>query len=546
MMAATGPGTSPDTPAFTARAEHGSCQNNSRLPHNLPVATGYIEPCGTGTGAGPHLTFFPPCALRPAGMIGSAMRRSPPRGDIHGMFDGPVLAVTARIGTPILIGNILHLAYALVDTWFLSAIDRSSTAIMSGTGLVFPLFFLFMAIGMSLNVGLASLVGRAVGERNRAVVGTVARVGVVLALAIAVVLLLVGYLLGPFLVDLLAGDRLGAQARDYGLEYLRFLLPGLALMLVGQVFMGILQGEGHTGTIARAMTISTVGNMVLDPLLIFTFNMGVAGAGLATSLSMLGALVYVAGAYRAGRAAERELPAGESPRRGAIAAEIIRIGFPHFLSMAALAVSFMFLNKMVGSIGQGAMNAWILVARFNDAVLIPSFAVGSATMTMIAQNFGRGNRERVRSIYRANCVLAMVLVTVASLGYMAAAPFIFSRMSTVAAVVADAVRQVRLLSLTFVGIAAAIVSSSTFQATGRPLPATLLVVIRMGILAVPLSWVLVHLGGMGMDGIFWGMGVSHIVALPLSLGAVWLHLRERPAAKGATELSATAATPSPL
>ena len=67
-----------------------------------------------------------------------------------------------------MLGNILQLMYMIVDTYFISLIDLSSTALLASTGLLFPLFFLFMATGASLNIGISSLVGRTIGELNKA------------------------------------------------------------------------------------------------------------------------------------------------------------------------------------------------------------------------------------------------------------------------------------------------------------------------------------------------------------------------------------------
>ncbi|MCU0610045.1 MAG: MATE family efflux transporter, partial [Chitinispirillaceae bacterium] len=82
------------------------------------------------------------------------------------MFEGPIVPVMVRIGMPMLVGGVMQFSYALIDTFFLARIDPSSTAVMSGTGLMFPLFFLFMAMGQSISIGIASLVGRVIGQND--------------------------------------------------------------------------------------------------------------------------------------------------------------------------------------------------------------------------------------------------------------------------------------------------------------------------------------------------------------------------------------------
>ncbi len=453
------------------------------------------------------------------GIAAPAPMHQPQYREIPGMFSGRILPVTLRVGVPILIGNALQFVYVLIDTFFISRIDPTSTALLSGTGLMFPLFFFVMALAMSLNVGVSTLVGRAVGEKNRGVAQDVAPSALLLVLVIAVPVLVAGYGWGDRLVRVLAGGQLSELALGYGFEFFRYLLPGLAIMVFGQVLNGILQGQALTGIIARAAVIATVSNIVLDPLCIFAAKMGVAGAGTATTVAVATSALYVMWAFARGRSAV-PLDLRFWRARPTLVREIVRIGFPHFLSMASLSVSFMAFNKLVSTIGEDAMNAWTLVGRTDQAVLIPSFAVAGATSIMVSQNYGRQQLDRVRAIYAHNLRLAVAVVATSALGYMLLAPHLFAAFSRLDVVVEAAARQVRWLALTFIGVSVAIISSSTFQATGRPLPALGLSVVRMGVVALPLA-LLFYLNGMGMTGVYCALGVGNLLALPVAL--FWTH-----------------------
>jgi putative MATE family efflux protein len=388
---------------------------------------------------------------------------------------------------------------------------------------MFPLFFFMMALAASLTVGVGTLVGRAVGEKNRAALANAAPSALLLALVIAAPAVLGGYLFGDRLVRVLAGTEMTDEALGYGLTFFRALLPGLAVMVPVHVLVGILQGQGLTRVIAASMVGSTLVNIVLDPLFIFTLDLGVAGAGLATSLAICssGAFLLIA-ALRSRNA----VPLGIAPRgvRLSIVSEILRIGLPNFLSMAAMSVSFMVFNKLVSTIGEDAMNAYTLVGRMDQAVLIPTFAVAGATSIMVSQNYGRRQLERVRSIFRANTLLAACIVGLTALVYMVSAPWLFSAFSNVSGVVAAAALQVRWLSLTFVGVSVAIITASTFQATGNPLPAFVLALVRMGFIALPTAFLLMALLGPRMTGIYLALGIGNLAAIPLGLFWVRRHL----------------------
>jgi putative MATE family efflux protein len=444
--------------------------------------------------------------------------------EIPGMFAGPILPVTLRVGLPLLIGQVLQFVYAIVDTYFISLIDQSSTALISGTGLMFPVFFIIVAVSVSLSVGVSTLVGRAVGERNRAVVRHVSASALLLAVLLALPLVTLGYLFADRFVRLMSGDSLSQEALGYGRQIFRAALPGLGVTVVAQTLYGILQGQGLTALIARSAVLATVTNIVLDPLFIFGLDLGVAGAGAATSVAATVSALYVMTAFLRGQS-HVPLSFAVWRARAGLVREILRIGLPQFLNMASLSVAFMALNKLVSGIGQSEMNSWTLAARMDYAVLIPSFAVAGANSVMVSQNYGRNQLDRVRRIYVCNVGLGAGVVAAVAVAYMSLAPLLFGSFSAVAEVVAAATHQVRLLALTFVGVSVSIVSGSTFQASGRPLPALALVVVRMGLVALPLAAVLVLALGAGMTGVYVASGAGNLVALPLGLAWTLRHLR---------------------
>lgn len=440
------------------------------------------------------------------------------------MFDGPIVPVALKIGLPIMLGNVLQLLYMIVDTYFISLIDQSSTALLAGTGLLFPLFFLFMAAGFSLSIGISSLVGRTIGENNEQVAKHISPSALSIALVIGVPALTIGFLFGRPFVTVLAGAEMTPEALEYGLQYFFTILPGMALLIINQVFVGILQGEGQTQVIAKSMLISTGSNIILDPVFIFGLDMGVVGAGLATTVSISAALLYLF-SYMVRGKTSIPISFNLSQARKPISREILRIGFPQFCNMATFSIGLMFLNKLVGGIGEHYMNSWTIVGRLDHFMIIPAIAMSGATMTMISQNYGRGNLERVRQIYRVNILLGVSILGVLATIYILVAPVFFPFFTDVPAVLAAAVKQVRILSYTFIGIIFAMVSAASFQAVGKPYPAIVFPVVRMMVFSVPLSYILVLFFDTGMNGVYMGLLAGNLVLVPVAFFWARHHLR---------------------
>ena len=151
-------------------------------------------------------------------------------------------------------------------------------------------------------------------------------------------------------------------------------------MLFAYVFFGILQGEGLTKNIAIASIIAFLSNMILDPLLIFGFKMEVAGAALASTISYAIAGVYVIQLFITKKSCV-PIHWNLFKTRKTIIYHIIRIGFPESLSMLSMSITFIFLNNIVSSIDEVAMNSWSLCSRTDQILLIPAIAVSSSTIT---------------------------------------------------------------------------------------------------------------------------------------------------------------------
>ncbi|MBN2444797.1 MAG: MATE family efflux transporter [Spirochaetales bacterium] len=431
------------------------------------------------------------------------------------MFQGPVLPVTLRLGIPILIGQLFGFLYNFVDTYFIAQIDKTSTALISGTAIIFPLYFLFLALGNGLIIGISTMVARGIGEKNNEVLLKSSSSGLLLSVIISAITLVMGYLFLDKIIVTLAGDKLSQEAIGYGIQYFSYILPGLGIMLIGYVFIGILQGEGLTKHIAVAMSLSTILNIILDPIFIFVLKMGVPGAALATTISIATTSIYVIAVFVTKQSSiPMNLNIFKANKK--LVGEILRIGAPQALSMVSVSLAFIVLNNLVSSIGEVEMNAWGLCGRIDQIVLIPAFSISGAHSTMVGQNYGRQLTGRIKEIYTKNVFYAGIATLFLAVLYIILAPFIFSLFSDVPEVIAGSVKQIRILALSFFGITVAILSGGTFQGIGKPIPALILPLIRFGLFALPLSYLFINIFHMSVEGIFYSMFLGNITGAVIS------------------------------
>ena len=452
----------------------------------------------------------------------------------EGMFDGPILPLLIRLSLPILAGMFFQLLYNIVDTWFVSRIDLEDPSYVGGVGLIFPLIFFLIALGNGLMMGVSSLVARAIGEKNHKVLDRTAESGLFIAVCLS--LLSLGLILGfgPYLVS-----SFGAEG-DYfthGWTYLKNIIWVAPFAFLGNVFIGILQGEGQMKKVMNAMILGTMINIVFDPVFIFLMHMDVKGAALATVLGQAGAFVYVLSVFLKQQSSIRIHWKIANVKRKIIL-NILTIGLPQSMAMILMAISFIFFNHLVISIDPLALTAFSLFGRFEQLVLMPSFALSAAVVTIVGQNAARGLFDRSWEVMKRAYLSGIVVILVLAAAMVMAAPVIYTRFSSIDSVVNYAVRQTYTQEFFYIFALLGITNRSFFQAIGHPLPALLLTLLRTILLSLPLSYLYVKGFGMGVEGVWWGLNTGSLITA-LCVSTPWVRVIISRLRKGTFKVKST-------
>lgn len=429
--------------------------------------------------------------------------------EIQGMFEGPIRPLLLKLSFPIFAGMLVQVVYNVTDTFWVARIDLADPSYMGGTAIVFPLIFFFMALGNGLMVGVSSLVARAIGEKNAKVLSTTAESGMMIAFVLSALSLAV---ILPFSSRIL--EALGAEG-DYfvhGLEYLQYIIPAGPVIFFAMIFQGILQGEGLMKYVMNSMIIGTLLNIVLDPVFIFLLNMNVKGAAAATVIAQAVAMIYIVMVFIRNKSSIR-IHWSLSNIKARTMKDIAAIGLPQSFAMIIMSMSFFIFNRIVISIDELALTAFALCGRFEQIMLMPAFAIGAAIVTIVGQNSGRGNFERVRNTMKEAWLIGLVAVGILTAAFVAFAPWIFKPFSDVEKVRWYAVMQYRVLGVSYLTALIGITGRSFFQAIGYPLPALFLTLLRLILIAIPVMLILIHVFDMGIWGVWIGLASGSIVSM---------------------------------
>lgn len=334
---------------------------------------------------------------------------------------GALAPLLITLSLPVLTGQVFGLLYNLVDTFFIARIDTSDPWLVGATGLVFPIYFIFMAASFGITGGVSSLVARAIGAGKTHELDKTAESGIFLALTASIVILILMYPLGEPLLRLFGGTN---KLLSYGKEYLWWVLPTVPFMMFNAVFTGILQGEGRTKHMMVSMMIGTIMNCILDPVLIFTAKMGIGGAGLATALGNASSSIYLVIIFVKRKSTVKihwKMKNVSFPVIG----EIIRVGLPQSVMNFLSSISFIFYNRIMVGIDPMIITAFTLYSRLEQLALIPIWAVSSALASVAGQAAGAGDFKRMKSSSRVSALLCFGVCGILFLVYVLSSPWLF-------------------------------------------------------------------------------------------------------------------------
>lgn len=418
---------------------------------------------------------------------------------------------------PAMFAMFVTATYNLVDTIFIG--HGAGTLALAGLAISFPVQMFVLAVGMAIGIGSASVVSRALGagDRRRAERTAGTSFFVSGALAVTMVGLMLTFL-GP------VGRLFGAT--DAVLPYVK---EYLSVVLFGSIFFGvavssnvIVRAEGNVRVAMFSMVIGAVVNILLDPIFIFGFEMGLRGAAVATVIANLTTFGYLMHYFLSGRSQlrihrEDLLPYWE------VLPEVFQIGASSFVQMVAGSLIVIPVNHMIGIYGSDVHFAILGVG--NRAMMfffMPIFGLTQGLQPIVGFNYGAARYERVVEAIRRAALFATALATTAFLTLMLGTRPVLRMFSNDPALIETGVPVIRTIILVMPIVGFQLVGSASFQALGKARPAFLLNVARYAVM-VPL--VLTLPGMLGLTGVWVSFPIADSIAISMTAVAVFLELK---------------------
>lgn len=398
------------------------------------------------------------------------------------MKNEPVNKLMLQMGVPMILSMALQAVYNIVDSAFVGNMKEGSEAALNALTLVFPIQMLMVALAIGTGVGVNALLARTLGQRNREKASKVAGNGLFLATVIYIICVLFG-LFG--IKAYISSQTSDALVLSMSVDYLRIC----CLLSFGVVFFSIfeklLQATGRSLYSTIGQVTGAIINMILDPILIYGFNLGVQGAAYATVIGqILSALLLAVFHMRLNKEFDHGLAYTKPNKR--IIKEIYSIGLPAIIAQALM--SFMvYAMNLILKFDASAQTAYGLFYKVQQFVLFMAFGLRDAITPIIAFSYGMQNKQRVKDGIKYGLIYTIVLMVAGTL-ITELFPNFFATLFNAGQSRIYFISAVRIISISFVFAGINIAFQGVYQALNGGMESLVVSLLRQAILILPLAW----------------------------------------------------------
>ncbi len=416
----------------------------------------------------------------------------------------------ARAIVPLLVADILALLYSIVDRIYIGRLHGEGAAALGGIGLCFPFVMMVTAFTNLYGQGGSPLCAMARGRGKRDQAAGVMNTAATLLLLTSFALMAAFEAFAGPLLRLLGGEA-APDLMPHALRYLRLYLLGTPATMLASGLGPYINAQGFAGAGMLAIAIGALANIVLDPLFIFGFGLGVQGAALATVLAQTLSAAFVLCFLGSSRAELRLRFIAPHRLNGRVVGDILGLGVVNFIMQFTNSLVAVVCNRMLGLWGSALyVSVYTVISSVRQILDVPVQAISSGGSPVLSYHYGAGRPERMRETVRI-ILRWSLLYTVTVWFVILLAPGLLIRVfSDDPELLRAGSPALRIYFSMFVFQALQYNGQNVFRSLGRKRYAIFFSLFRKVIMVVPLTLLLPGLG-FGVNGVFFAEPVSNLI-----------------------------------
>ena len=405
------------------------------------------------------------------------------------MTETPIPQLVLSLAAPTILSMLITSIYNLADTFFVGQISTSASG---AVGVVSSLMAIIQALGFMLGHGAGTIISRSLGSRDTTAATRFASTSFFTALVFGVVLAVAGLGTLPHFMMLLGSTE---TILPHACAYARPILIAAPLMISSLVMNNILRYEGKASFAMIGLVTGGVLNIALDPLFMFVFGLGTAGAGIATALSQSISFCILLSMFLRGKTVS-QFRLSAVTREARDFGRILLGGAPSFGRQGLNSIGGMLLNLAARSYGDAAVAGMSIVSRIFMFIISVAIGVGQGLQPVASFNYGARKYRRVRqaAIFTIEAAFCMLVVLVGLCWVNGDALIRLFRDDLAVTAVALPAFHYQCLAMLLQPII--VVANMTFQSVGASGRATFLACCRQGVFFIPLILILPRTHGL--------------------------------------------------
>lgn len=427
---------------------------------------------------------------------------------------GSVLKHLIKFSIPMLLGNLLQALYNTVDSIWVGRFIGAKA--LGAVSVSFPIIFILVSMVMGITMATTVLVAQYAGAKDEKMISKTINNSFLLLFAAAIAVTIIGIIFNRKILMLINTPE---DIIDYAASYLNIFFVGLIFMFGYNVFSSVLRGLGDSRTPLRFLIVSTVTNIVLDPLFILGVGpipkMGVKGAALATvlsqALSFFLALRYLNNNNHILRFKLSELRFDRE-----LTKKTLKIGLPTGIQQTVVSFGLIIMTGIINSFGSDTVAAFGAAVNIDNFAHLPAMSLGLAVSAVTGQNIGAGKKERVREAYKWGSILTAA-ISACIVAVAMIVPEAFLRFFTNEKQVLEIGSQyLRIVGISYIPFSLMFITNGILRGAGDVIPTMVFSIVSLWIIRIPLAKYLSSFGNLGSKGVWVAISVSSIVSMAIS------------------------------
>lgn len=421
---------------------------------------------------------------------------------------------------PASIGILVMSIYGIVDTIFVG--NFVGSVAIGAITVVLPITFLISSVGMAIGIGGSSIISRALGKDDRDHALNTFGNQVTLTSVIAVSIVGLGMVFQEEILRLF-----GAQGETFeaAREYFEVVLWGIPFLAWAMMSNTVIRAEGEPRFAMISMMVPALVNIVLDPIFIIWLDMGLAGAGWATTIGYFSAAAFTCWFFFLSGRSEMKIKWRSLIPRWPIVKEIFSLGSVTLSRQGVIAILSIVLNNTLFAYGGAlAMSAYGIIQRLMMFTNFPVLGLTQGFLPIAGYNYGAEEWSRVRETIRLTLISGTIIATGTFAAIMIFTPSIARLFTNDQALIEMTVPAIRASFLATPLILFQLIGSAYFQAIGKAIPALLLTLTKQGFCLIPLLIILPPL--MGLDGIFYAFPIADVTSAAICFYFLWRQMKK--------------------